>query len=161
MIQARMTGAKAPIKYGLVDPQVAGKMSGLEFLQAIIDGRLPAPPIGKTLGFRIAEVLPGRVVFLGTLAIDHYNPLGIVHGGYLVTLLDSAMGCAVQSRLPAGESHTTLGTKGELWEAGAGVDRGNSKRKEAWCIWGRGRRRPKPGCWMATASCMPMGRPLA
>ena len=103
-----MSNPTTPTQFGLIDPAIAATMTGLEFLQAIIDGKLPAPPIGRTLSFRIAEAAPGRAVFLGKPLLDHYNPLGIVHGGYLATLLDSAMGCAVQSRLPAGQSYTTL-----------------------------------------------------
>lgn len=69
------------------------------------------PPIGETLGFALVEVELGRVVFEGTPGRHVYNPLGIVHGGYAATLLDSACGIATASRMAAGESFTTLEIK--------------------------------------------------
>ena len=85
--------------------------SGLEFLQAIGRGELPSPPIGKLMDFIPIEVEPGRVVFQGMPGPQHYNPLGMVHGGYAATLLDSCVGCAVHSLLPAGKGYTTLELK--------------------------------------------------
>jgi uncharacterized protein (TIGR00369 family) len=85
--------------------------SGLEFLRSIISGELPTPPIAVTLGFRLAEADPGRVVFAVQPAEYHYNPIGVVHGGLAATLLDSSMSCAVQSTLPAGVGYTTLEIK--------------------------------------------------
>lgn len=84
------------------------EISGLEFLEAIRDGRLPGPPIGETLGFRLIEVESGRAVFRGMPGFSAYNPLGSVHGGWFGTLLDSCMACAVQSALPKGLGYTTL-----------------------------------------------------
>ncbi|MBI2683199.1 MAG: PaaI family thioesterase [Acidobacteriales bacterium] len=98
----------SPTRYGLIDAKVAATMSGLQLLQGIAAGTLPAPPIGKTLNFRLAEVSDGRSLFTGTPGIEVYNPLGVVHGGYLAVLLDSAMGVAVHSKLAAGQSYTTL-----------------------------------------------------
>ena len=89
----------------------AAGLSGLEYLQKIVAGELPPPPIGLLLDFRIAEVSEGHAVFLVTPAEFHYNPIGVVHGGVAATLLDSAMGCAVHSVLPAGASYTTLEIK--------------------------------------------------
>ena len=89
----------------------AAGLSGLEYLQKIVCGELPAPPIGLLMDFRIAEITEGRAVFLVTPAEFHYNPIGVVHGGVAATLLDSAMGCAVHSTLPAGASYTTLEIK--------------------------------------------------
>jgi uncharacterized protein (TIGR00369 family) len=84
-------------------------MSGLDYLQAMAEGRLPKPPISETLGFDgIGDVAEGRVVFTLTPAEHHYNPIGSVHGGVYATLLDSACGCAVQSLLPAGDFYTSL-----------------------------------------------------
>ena len=71
--------------------------SGLEFLRDIISGTLPFPPIGKTLNFFPVEAEEGRVVFQGTPTFDFYNPIGTVHGGWAATLLDSCMGCAMQT----------------------------------------------------------------
>ena len=94
------------------DPMLAAEagrtMSGLEALRAGLDGRLPPPPIAVLMGFQITEVSEGRAVFTAVPAEYHYNPIGVVHGGLAATLLDSAMGCAVQSTLPAGAGYTTL-----------------------------------------------------
>jgi uncharacterized protein (TIGR00369 family) len=89
----------------------AASMSGLEYLQAIGAGRLPKPPIAELLGFDGIEVDEGRAVFRVVPAEYHYNPIGVVHGGLAMTLLDSAMGCAVQTTLPAGVGYTTLESK--------------------------------------------------
>ncbi|WP_425431853.1 PaaI family thioesterase [Jannaschia pohangensis] len=83
-------------------------MSGLQFMEAVRDGTLPQPPIGRLLNYRVTEVAPGRVVFAGTPTFDHCNPLGTVHGGWYGTLLDSCMACAVMTRVPQGSYYTTL-----------------------------------------------------
>jgi len=90
------------------DPAVARELSGLDYLRGILRGDLPAAPIAATLGFTISEVDHGRAVFIGTPDRFVYNPIGVVHGGYAATLLDSAMGCAVHSTLPAGKAYTTI-----------------------------------------------------
>ena len=89
-------------------------MTGLDFLRAIRDGDLPPPPIAVLLGFRLTDVEPGHVVFECTPGEQHYNPIGVVHGGLAMTLLDSAMGCCVQTRVPAGSGYTTLEAKTNL-----------------------------------------------
>jgi uncharacterized protein (TIGR00369 family) len=86
-------------------------LSGMEYLQKIVSGELPPPPIGSLMNFRLAELSEGHAVFLVEPAEYHYNPIGVVHGGVAATLLDSAMGCAVHSTLPAGASYTTLEVK--------------------------------------------------
>jgi uncharacterized protein (TIGR00369 family) len=86
-----------------------GSMSGLEMLHAIKDGQLPPPPIAELMGFELVLAEEGRAVFALTPAEYHYNPIGMVHGGVASTLLDSAMGCAVQSTLPAGDVYSTVG----------------------------------------------------
>jgi uncharacterized protein (TIGR00369 family) len=100
------------------DPQplaaAARTQPGLEFLRAIRDGRLPGPPIAQLLGFSLVEVEPGHAVFECTPGERHYNPIGVVHGGLAMTLLDSAMGCCVQSAMPAGTGYTTLEAKTNL-----------------------------------------------
>ena len=97
------------------DPMITAEkgraMSGLDALRAVQSGELPPPPIAVLLGMSIAEVDMGRVVFTATPAEYHYNPIGVVHGGLAATLLDSAMGCAVHSTLPAGTGYTTLEIK--------------------------------------------------
>jgi uncharacterized protein (TIGR00369 family) len=98
-------------------PAAGRSMPGIDFLRAIRDGRLPPPPIALLLGFRLAEVEPGRAVFECTPGEQHYNPIGVVHGGLAMTLLDSAMGCSVQTRMPAGGGYTTLEAKTNLVRA--------------------------------------------
>ncbi|HYE15640.1 MAG TPA: PaaI family thioesterase [Pyrinomonadaceae bacterium] len=97
------------------DPQAlaeAGRgLPGLEYLRRIAAGELPRPPIGALLNFALVEVNEGRAVFAAEPAECHYNPIGVVHGGLAATLLDSAMGCAVHSALPAGAGYTTLEIK--------------------------------------------------
>jgi uncharacterized protein (TIGR00369 family) len=83
-------------------------LSGLEYLQRIAAGEIPPPPIAVLLGFELVTVEEGRAVFAVTPQEFHYNPIGVVHGGLAATLLDSAMGCAVHSTLPAGMAYTTL-----------------------------------------------------
>jgi uncharacterized protein (TIGR00369 family) len=89
----------------------AARMSGLEALKAIMAGELPPPPIALLLGMEPVEVAEGRAVFAAEPDERHYNPIGLVHGGLSATLLDSAMGCAVQTTLPAGDAYTTLELK--------------------------------------------------
>ncbi len=89
----------------------AAGMSGLEALQLIAAGELPPPPIAETLGFGAIEVEEGRATFTVEPAEFHYNPIGVVHGGLALALLDSAMGCAVHSTLAAGVAYTTLEVK--------------------------------------------------
>jgi uncharacterized protein (TIGR00369 family) len=86
-------------------------LSGLDFLQAMIDGEIPPPPIAMMLGMFLIEVEEGHAVFDVTPAEYHYNPIGAVHGGLAATMLDSATGCAVQTTLPAGVGYTTLELK--------------------------------------------------
>ena len=84
------------------------QLSGQEFLEAISRGDLPPAPMATLLGIEPVEVSEGRAVFAGIPAEEHYNPMGSVHGGYAATILDSAMGCAVHTTLPAGSSYATL-----------------------------------------------------
>jgi uncharacterized protein (TIGR00369 family) len=86
-------------------------MTGLEVMRAIMSGELPAPPVAVLLGFGIDRVDEGNVVFSMDPLEAHQNPLGTVHGGIITTLLDSAMGCAVHTTLPAGGMYTTLELK--------------------------------------------------
>jgi EmrB/QacA subfamily drug resistance transporter len=86
-------------------------LSGIDHLRAIRSGEIPPPPIAVLLGMTIEEIEEGRAVFGADPDEYHYNPIGVVHGGLAATLLDSAMGCAVQSTLPAGTGYTTLELK--------------------------------------------------
>ena len=100
--------------YGLARPdQVAGK-SGREILQAIIDGALPQAPISQALSFWITEVGEGFAAFEGEPGKHLLNPMGTVHGGWALTLIDSVAGCAGHSLLPAGQHYTTVETKGNF-----------------------------------------------
>src|SRR5262245_52843393 len=94
-----------------VDPAETRRMSGREFLQAMIDGRLPGPSIAKTMSFRLVEIGDGFAVFEGDAGPHLLNPLGMVHGGWALMLIDSAAGCAVHTLMPAGGSYTTIETK--------------------------------------------------
>ena len=83
-------------------------MAGMEYIGAISSGELPPPPIAVLMRMHPVEFEPGRAVFEGEPGEEHYNPIGTVHGGYASTLLDSALGCAVHTTLPAGVGYTTL-----------------------------------------------------
>lgn len=98
-------------KFGVVPADVLLSHTGLDFLQGVVDGRLPAPPIAETLGFALVAVEKGRAIFEGVPQQRHYNPIGVVHGGFAMTLLDSALGCAVHTMLDKGEAYTTLEIK--------------------------------------------------
>jgi uncharacterized protein (TIGR00369 family) len=97
--------------YGLANPQEVAGMTGKEFLQAIIEGRLPQPPIAEPLTFRMTEVGDGFAVFEGDPGPHLLNPMGAVHGGWALTLIDSVTGCAAFSLLPPGSAYTTIETK--------------------------------------------------
>lgn len=86
-------------------------MSGLEYLQAMADGLLPPPPIAQTLNFGLGKASEGEVWFTCTPDESVYNPIGSVHGGLMCTLLDSVIGCAVHSTLPAGVGYTSIELK--------------------------------------------------
>src|SRR2546427_10458191 len=89
----------------------AAGMSGLEFMRAMMTGKLPPPPIMSRWGITGGEVEEGKAVFVGEAGEFLYNPIGVVHAGFAMTILDSAMGCAVHSPLAVGERYTTLETK--------------------------------------------------
>jgi uncharacterized protein (TIGR00369 family) len=92
---------------GLATPEMVAGKSGLEIMQAMLDGELPFPHIAETMDFSLVEVGPGKAIFQGVPQLKHYNPLGTVHGGWYATLLDSALGCSVHTMLPAGRAYTT------------------------------------------------------
>jgi uncharacterized protein (TIGR00369 family) len=91
--------------------EIARGKSGLEALRAIMDGTAANPPIGQLLAFRLVAAEDGLAAFEAEPAEFHYNPIGVVHGGFAMTLLDSALGCAVLSTLPAGVTYTTTDTQ--------------------------------------------------
>ena len=91
--------------------ELGRSMPGIEFLRKMVAGELPQPPIARMMNFGVSEIAEGRAVFTCEPGEYHYNPIGVVHGGVAATLLDSAMGCAVHSLLPAGVGYTTLEIK--------------------------------------------------
>src|SRR3954447_25771925 len=101
----------APREYGVASAEELAGLSGLDFLRAVIAGRFPAPLIGRTMGFRLVEVGPGTAIFEGKPFEGLLNPLGSVHGGWALTLIDSAAGCALHTELPAGTGYSTVETK--------------------------------------------------
>ena len=96
------------IEYGVTPPEVMASMAGVDFVRAILDGTLPAPPIMQNIEPFDSTVEPGVVVMHSTPGFRHYNPIGSVHGGYAATLLDSVMGLAIHTTLPPGTGYTTL-----------------------------------------------------
>jgi uncharacterized protein (TIGR00369 family) len=78
----------------------AAELSGLDALRAIISGEIAAAPIAVLMNMRLVEVAEGRAVFEADPAEEHYNPVGVVHGGFALTILDSALGCAIHTMLP-------------------------------------------------------------
>ncbi len=95
-------------KFNVIPQEVWREQSGLEIFQKMATGEFPQPPIAGTLDFRLAKIEKGRATFVGALKADYYNPFGTTHGGYIATLLDSAMACAVHSTLEAGQGSTSL-----------------------------------------------------
>jgi uncharacterized protein (TIGR00369 family) len=107
---------EAAVRRTLGRPGVATKeqlreRAGMEFLYGIYRGELPSAPIGALLDFVPIKAEPGLMIFQGTPGPQHYNPIGMVHGGYAATLLDSCVGCAVHTMLPAGKGYSTLELK--------------------------------------------------
>jgi uncharacterized protein (TIGR00369 family) len=92
-------------------------LSGIDYMKEMIAGRIAPPPIMRLMGFRLKDVGEGLAVFECEPGEQHYNPIGVVHGGLAMTLLDSAMGCCVHTRLPAGTGYTTLEAKVNLVRA--------------------------------------------
>jgi uncharacterized protein (TIGR00369 family) len=104
VVAARLDAGPGP---GVPRPeQIAGK-TGLEIMQALLQGEIPYAAIAKTLDFTLISIGPGTAVFQGTPLARHLNPLGTIHGGWFATLLDSALGCAVHTMMPAGRGYTT------------------------------------------------------
>jgi len=103
-----MTASPTAPTYGVTPIETMASMAGIDFVRAIFDGRLPAPPIMQGIEPFDSSAEPGVVVMYSTPGMRHYNPIGSVHGGYAATLLDSVMGLAVHTMLPPGNGYTTL-----------------------------------------------------
>ncbi|MCA0424919.1 MAG: PaaI family thioesterase [Proteobacteria bacterium] len=86
------------------------ELSGLQILERMLRGEIPAPSMAETLSFTLTEVSEGRAVFVGTTGPHLLNPMGAVHGGWCMTLIDSATGCAALTCLPTGVGYTTVET---------------------------------------------------
>lgn len=93
---------------GCIPPELYLKCSGVDLFKMMIAADIPQPPISKIMCFSMVDAQVGKVVFKGTPNLTHYNPLGSVHGGWYGTIMDSALSCAVQSKLPAGMRYTTV-----------------------------------------------------
>jgi uncharacterized protein (TIGR00369 family) len=91
----------------LASAAVGAEMAGLDYVRAIQTREIPPPPIAVVMNFSIAELEEGRAVFVGEPGEELYNPIGVVHGGYASTILDSALGCSVHTTLPAGVGYTS------------------------------------------------------
>lgn len=102
---------KTMVTSGVARPEQVAGLTGLQVFEKMFSGELPYPPIGETLDFLPLETAFGRAVFQGRPQLRHYNPLGTVHGGWIATLLDSCVGCAVHTTLPAGKAYTTAELK--------------------------------------------------
>jgi uncharacterized protein (TIGR00369 family) len=88
--------------------EIRRQLSGLEFFKKMIAGELPPPPLVVLLGLNLVEAEPGRVTFTGVAREEFYNGMGVAHGGFAATLLDSALGCAINTMMPAGRVFTTI-----------------------------------------------------
>ncbi len=108
---AQETAVRARLNVDARPPASIAGLTGMELFAAIFAGDIPPAPIGLTLDFVPIHMEPGSAVFQGRPQRKHYNPLGSVHGGWFATLLDSAVGCAVHTLLPAGKGFTTLELK--------------------------------------------------
>jgi len=102
---------------GVASTETIKSYDGISFLKAMIAGAVPQPPMCDLLGIRLAEAEHGRTVFECTPDVQHYNPFGVAHGGLAASILDSALGLAVYSTLPAGGAFTTLEIKVNLVRA--------------------------------------------
>ena len=117
LAEEREVRAKFRPEHGVATMAEIAGMTGLEQMLAMLDGKLPPPPIAQTLDFTLLRAAKGEVVFQGTPKFRHYNPMGTVHGGGYATLLDSALGCAVHTTLDPGRGYTTLELKINLVRA--------------------------------------------
>jgi uncharacterized protein (TIGR00369 family) len=97
--------------FGPIEPAAVAARDGLTLLRDVIAGRLPAPPMARAMNFTFVSAEPGRVEMSGTPTAEHLNPLGMVHGGWFATVLDSVMGCAVHTTVPRGSAYTTIEIK--------------------------------------------------
>ena len=131
--------------YGIATPADVAVMTGREALQALIDGKLPAPPIAETLSFWLAGVGDGFAVFEADTGKHLLNPLGGVHGGWALTLIDSACGCAGHSLLPPGVGYASIETKANFTRP---IRRDTGRVRCVATVAGRGRRIMSVEAWL-------------
>jgi uncharacterized protein (TIGR00369 family) len=112
--ESEIMPATPSFTYGVASPDDIAGMTGRDVMQAISEGKLPAPPISQTLSFWLVEAGDGFAVFEGEPGHHLLSPNGTVHGGWALTLIDSATACAAHTLLPAGVGYTTVETKGNL-----------------------------------------------
>nr|WP_319565807.1 PaaI family thioesterase [uncultured Rhodoferax sp.] len=103
-IKARLQHGAGP---GVARPEQVAGLTGLQMMQAMLNGDIPYASIAQTLDFMLIEVDKGQAIFQGTPGAAHMNPMGTIHGGWYATLLDSALGCAVHTMMPVGRAYTT------------------------------------------------------
>lgn len=94
--------------YAVLSKEDMATLSGMEIFNKMLAGEIPPSPISKSTNMKLAEAAQGRIVFKATPLFGHYNPSGTVHGGWVGTVLDSAMGCAVHTLLPPGTAYSTV-----------------------------------------------------
>ncbi|MCI0629589.1 MAG: PaaI family thioesterase [Phycisphaerales bacterium] len=97
--------------FGVVEPAIATERTGLDFLNSMLERRAPSPPFSETTDIWMVSAETGRVVFEAMPSARFHNPMGVIHGGWIATLLDSCMGCVVQSTLKAAQTYTTIEMK--------------------------------------------------
>jgi len=103
-----LDGVEMPQGFGMTDMATIKSLSGLEYLRGIAEGKYAGPNIGRALQFRMLEVGGGTCTFTGVPTEHYLNPMGVIHGGYIATLLDSALACCVQTLCPAGYASTSV-----------------------------------------------------
>jgi uncharacterized protein (TIGR00369 family) len=97
--------------FGVVNPAIATAATGLDFLKSMLERREPSPPFSEATDIWMVSANTGRVVFEAMPSARFYNPMGVIHGGWIAMLLDSCMGCAVQSTLKAAQTYITIEMK--------------------------------------------------
>jgi uncharacterized protein (TIGR00369 family) len=103
-VRAQLDAGPGP---GLASPQDIFGKTGLEIMQEMLAGKLPYAWLARTLNFTLIEVSHGRVVIQGAPLPEHLNPMGTIHGGWIASILDTALGCSIQTTLPANHRYTT------------------------------------------------------
>jgi len=111
IIPVTIDGTEVPAGTGIVDQATISTLSGVEFLQGMMDDKFPVAPISQVMNLRLTEVKKGQAVFTATPTQQHLNPMGVVHGGFMATLLDSALGCAGQTLCEKGWASTSVELK--------------------------------------------------